>query len=136
MRLLLDTHILVHWVEESGKLSRNQARAIRQATAPGTTNGPLLASDISLWEIATLWRSKRLRIKGSLRDWLERLTAPPWVERVGISPAIAAEESTLPDTFLLDPVDRLLVATARVHRATLVTSDRRILESGLVDTLG
>jgi PIN domain nuclease of toxin-antitoxin system len=31
-----------------------------------------------------------------------------------------------------DPADRAIVATARVHRLLLVTSDQRIIESKLV----
>jgi len=33
---------------------------------------------------------------------------------------------------LRDPADRAIVATARVHRLRLVTSDQRIIESKLV----
>jgi PIN domain nuclease of toxin-antitoxin system len=36
------------------------------------------------------------------------------------------------DLFLLDPADRTIVATARVHGLRLVSSDRRIIDSGLV----
>jgi PIN domain nuclease of toxin-antitoxin system len=33
---------------------------------------------------------------------------------------------------LRDPADRVIAATARVHRLRLVTSDQRMIESGLV----
>ena len=33
---------------------------------------------------------------------------------------------------LRDPADRAIVATARVHRLSLVTSDQRIIKSGLI----
>jgi PIN domain nuclease of toxin-antitoxin system len=33
---------------------------------------------------------------------------------------------------LRDPSDRVIVATARVHRLTLLTADQRIIESDLV----
>ena len=52
-----------------------------------------------------------------------------------MSPAIAAELASLPDSFHRDPADRILVATARVLGATLLTRDRRITEARLVDTL-
>ena len=55
--------------------------------------------------------------------------------RHGISPAIAAELATLPDSFHRDPADRILVATARVLGATLLTQDRRIVDAALVNTL-
>jgi PIN domain nuclease of toxin-antitoxin system len=66
---------------------------------------------------------------------LERAVTPPLVARVGISPTIAAEVAALSDTFHRDPGDRMIVASARMLGATLLTQDRRILEAGLVPTL-
>jgi len=43
-------------------------------------------------------------------------------------PQIAVEASSLPETFHRDPADRLIVATARVENATLMTRDQRILD--------
>jgi PIN domain nuclease of toxin-antitoxin system len=37
---------------------------------------------------------------------------------------------------LRDPADRAIVATARVHKLRLVTSDERIIESELVPVIG
>lgn len=77
----------------------------------------------------------RIRLTVPLREWLEKALARPLVRRVGISPAVAAEVASLPDSFHRDPADRILVATARVFGATLLTRDRRIVEAQLVDTL-
>jgi PIN domain nuclease of toxin-antitoxin system len=96
---------------------------------------PLLVSDISLWEIATLVNLKRLRLRLPLRDWLEAAVAPPLVRRISISPAIAAEVAALPEPFPWDPADRIIVASARMTGATLLTHDRRIVASGLVPTI-
>jgi len=78
----------------------------------------------------------RIQLAMPLREWLEKAVAPPLVRRHGISPAIAAEVAALPDSFHRDPADRILVATARILGATLLTQDRHITESGLVETLG
>ena len=75
------------------------------------------------------------RLTIPLREWLEKAAAPPLVRRHGISPAVAAELASLPDSFHRDPADRILVATARVLGATLLTQDSRIAEAELVDTL-
>ena len=96
---------------------------------------PVLVSDISLWEIAMLHTLGRIRLELPVREWLERATAPPLVERIGISPAIAAEVAALPRSFQRDPADRIIVSTARVHGATLLTCDRRIVDAALVETL-
>ncbi len=131
MTALLDTHILIWWLNESGRLSPAQQNVLSAADA----GSPLLVSDISLWEVATLWSLGRIELALGLRDWLEKAVAPPLVRRQGISPAIAAELAILPESFHRDPADRILVATARVLGATLLTQDRRIVDSGLATTL-
>jgi PIN domain nuclease of toxin-antitoxin system len=114
MKALLDTHILLYWFEDKGRLSQEQRHALAEASA----ESPLFVSDITLWEIATLCNLGRITLDRPLRVWLKRATAAPLVDRVGISPA-----------------DRIIVATAMVLGAILVTSDRRIRDAGLVPTL-
>ena len=50
MTVLLDTHVLLWWLQGDGPLSPDQRRTL------GAANGdsPLRVSDISLWEIAML----------------------------------------------------------------------------------
>ena len=132
MKALLDTHILLWWHGERDRLSREQRDVIAAAGA----ESPLEVSDISLWEVAMLHGLGRIRLTIPLREWLDKAVAAPLVRRHGISPAVAAELASLPDSFHRDPADRILVATARVLGATLLTRDRRIAEAELVDTLG
>ena len=131
MRLLLDTHVLLRWLNDSGRLSASQQEALSR----GGEKSPLLVSDISLWEVAMLHNLDRIRLAMPLREWLSKAVAPPRVRTQGISPAIATEVAALPDSFQRDPADRIIVATARVLGATLLTQDRRIVDAGLVDTL-
>ena len=77
----------------------------------------------------------RIQLLIPLREWLDKAAAPPLVQRYGISPAIAAEVAALPASFHRDPADRILVATARVLGVTLLTQDRRIIDTALVDTV-
>jgi len=129
---LLDTHILIWWLDQSARLSRAQ-QGVLSAADP---DSPLLVSDITLWEIATLCSLGRIQLSLPLRDWLDKAVAPPLVRRQGISPAVAADMAALPESFHRDPADRIIVATARVLGATLLTQDRRIVDSGLATTLG
>ena len=131
MTALLDTHILIWWLNDSNRLSPAQREVIASASA----NSPLLVSDISIWEVATLHSLSRIQLTIPLRAWLDKAVAPPLVRRQGISPAIASEVAALPDSFHRDPVDRILVATARVLGLTLLTQDRKIINSALADTL-
>jgi PIN domain nuclease of toxin-antitoxin system len=131
MTALLDTHILLYWLSRDPRLSRAQAAVIQQANAAQ----PLWVADISLWEIATLYARGRITLDRPLQAWLEAATAPPLVQCVGISPAIAAAVAALPPWFHRDPADRILVATAQVLGMTLLTRDQRIRDAGLVPTL-
>lgn len=130
MKALLDTHVLLWWLNADPRLSGEHRKIIDKAGP----QSPLWVSDISSWEIATLQSLGRIELRLPLREWLERATAPPLVQRIGILPAIAAEVATLPDSFHRDPADRILVATARVLGATLLTQDARILEADFVKT--
>jgi PIN domain nuclease of toxin-antitoxin system len=131
VRYLLDTHILIWWHERPSRLPN----AVRRILTRARDGSSLLVSEISLWEVANLVELKRVRLSIGLSTWLQRATAAPLVERVGITPEIAAEVATLPASFHRDPADRLLVATARVLGVTLITEDTRILASGICSTL-
>ena len=131
MKLLLDTHVLLWWLAGGDRLTE----PIREAIESASPEEPLLVSDITLWEIATLESLGRIELGRPLRAWLDLATAPPLVRRFGITPAVAAEVAELPDHFHRDPADRVLVATARVLGATLATVDLRIVSAEVVDTL-
>ena len=131
MTALLDTHVLIWWLNDRMQLSPRQREVVEAATP----DGPVFVSDISLWEVAMLATLGRIRLALPLREWLDKAVAPPLVRRQGISPAVATEVAALPDSFHRDPADRILVATARVLGATLLTNDRRIVDASLTPTL-
>jgi PIN domain nuclease of toxin-antitoxin system len=131
MKVLLDTHILLYWFGKDSRLSKKQGRTIQQASP----EHPLLIANISLWEIANLYSLGRIALNLPLREWLEAATAPPLVQRMGLSPAIAAWVAGLPSTFHRDPADRIIVATAQILGATLLTHDSRIIDAKLVPVL-
>jgi PIN domain nuclease of toxin-antitoxin system len=131
MNALLDTHALVWWVDGSKKLAREQSRATERAASKGA----LFLSEISFWEIAMLVEAGKLTLREPLDEWLERAAAAPAVQRIGITPTIAREVASLSTTRNWDPADRIIVATARVLGARLVTSDSRIIDSKLVSTI-
>jgi len=131
VKVLLDTHVWWWWITGEAGLSAAQKRVLARATP----DEPLRISDISLWEVAMLASLGRLAVSIPLRDWLETASAPPLVQRCAVSPAVAAEVSALPDDFHRDPADRIIVATARVHDATLLTQDKRIIDARLVPTV-
>ncbi len=60
--------------------------------------------------------------------WLDEALARSGVGVEPLSAQIAVESCELPGRFHRDPADRMIVATARVTNATLMTRDRRILD--------
>ena len=130
-RLLLDTHIAIRWLREPRKLSRQQASALAAAVSRAEQ---VTLSSMSLLEIAILSSQGRLRQRTSLDQLFEGFQAHPAFRVLPISYEIAQEVSSMGDA-LRDPADRAIVATARVHRLRLITSDQRIIESKLVAVL-
>ncbi len=122
--LLLDTHVWVWYVE--GERSRF-ARRIEPLVEAAVTRGHLLVSAISVWEIAQLDALRRLELTEDVRTWVARALAFPGVQLKGLSPSIAIESTRLPGEPYRDPADRILIATARLTGAALVTCDARVL---------
>jgi PIN domain nuclease of toxin-antitoxin system len=69
-----------------------------------------------------------------LDELLGDLESNPIFQIIPITVEIAADVAALGGS-LRDPSDRAIVATARVHRLKLVTSDQRIIDSGLVQVV-
>lgn len=127
-RLLLDTHILIRWLIEAKKLSREQFRLLETAVK---RNEPVAVSAVTLLEIAVLASAQAIKV--SLPDFLASIAANPVLRILPLSFEVAAEVAFL--GALRDPADRAIAATARIHRLTLLTSDQRIIESNLAKTV-
>ena len=67
--------------------------------------------------------------------WLEEALALPRVELVPLTPAVAVRASRLGRDFPGDPADRVIVATALLESAVLVTRDSRIRDYPGVETV-
>jgi PIN domain nuclease of toxin-antitoxin system len=65
-----------------------------------------------------------------VRTWTGRALTFPGVRFKGLSPSIAIESTRLPGDVPRDPADRILIATARLIGAALVTCDERLLAYG------
>jgi PIN domain nuclease of toxin-antitoxin system len=126
---LLDTHIWIWYVADPSKLLRAEVEAL---DALDSGNRPFI-SDFSLWEVATLAGLGRLDLDPPLSEWLLHAAKPGIVRILPFSVEIAVELSSLPDKVHRDPADRAIVATARIHRLPLMTRDKKILSSGLVE---
>lgn len=118
---LLDTNVLLRFVR--GEPLRAEARAIFNHQPV------LMASAANAWELGLLaTRTGRTGAAiGDARAWFEAAVARLGLTVLPVSAAVALEAAYLPEPFHRDPVDRWLVATARLEGVPLVTSDRAIL---------
>ena len=127
-RLLLDTHVVVRWLASPKRLSRDQARVLREAVR---RREPVGVSAISLLELAVLFGDGSARTDIPVADLLGELEANPAFEILPLTVGVAAEVAAIGGA-LRDPADRAIVATARLWKLRLVTSDQRIIDSGIV----
>ena len=129
--IVLDTHVLVWCATDAPDLSA-RARRVIQATA---RRGPVVASAISLFEIATAVRRDRLKFHVSLDQWLRDLRILPDLRLDPVTSDIAQLAGTLEPPLPGDPADRIIVATAIDLKAELVTADARLRRSHRVETV-
>jgi len=122
--LLLDTHVWIWYVENE---ARRFARRIEPLVERAVQRGDVVISAISVWEIAQLEATRRLDLSVDVRAWVGGALGFPGVRLKGLSPSIAIESTRLPGPLHRDPADRILIATARLLGAALVTCDERIL---------
>ena len=115
MKLLLDTHSLLWWMDDQSKLLPSTLIELQNR------NNQVLVSSAVVWEIA-------------IKRALGKLKAPPnlveVVQKSGfkflpISELHALATEQLP-MIHRDPFDRMLVAQAIVEKATIVTSDANV----------
>jgi PIN domain nuclease of toxin-antitoxin system len=121
--IVLDTHIWVWWVHGDPALPASTRTLIDSSEQTG-----IAVSAISCWEVAKLVERGRLTLPCPVLEWLQQALAYPGVRLIELSPRICAESARLPGDFHRDPADQIIVATARILDAPLVTEDGKILE--------
>ena len=127
LKYLLDTHAFLWAATDEDRLSAKAARAIMT-----TPHRQLAIADVTLQEIGLLLRSGLISFKGSpatvLGNLLDYVTVLPITPDI----AIAAPALALPHG---DQFDRIITATAKVHRLPLVTKDATITDASVVSTI-
>ena len=121
--LLLDTCAAI-WILGNAPLSDEAVAAIDRAF---DMNERIFVSPITAWEIGILMARGRLKSTLEPRRWFRRLLDVPGVRLADMTPDVLIASSFLPGEPHRDPVDRILVATAREYDHTLVTRDRALL---------
>ena len=119
MKLLVDTHALMWWLEGSDDLSSSVGDLLEDPAVP------VWVSVVSVWEIGIKARLKRLRLRhpdqwttAGLDRRFGRLILPIELRHVVRAPMLPPIHQ--------DPFDRMLVAQAIEDELTLVTRDRTL----------
>jgi len=119
VKYLLDTAVWLRGYFEPDTIPERQRRILADASE---TFG---LSAISLWEVGKKHQLGRLPLDRDLEAWFHHAIAGN-VDVLPLTPEIVAEAMRLPAFPTRDPADELIVATARMHRLVLVTTDRRL----------
>ena len=120
--MLLDTHAFI-WLSFGDPMEETAVEVAERAA----TNGALVLSAITIWEIGNLVRRRRIELYSPTATWLANATAARGIGVVALSADIALAATELPGAFHRDPADRFLVATARALDVSIVTRDAEIL---------
>ena len=119
MKHLLDTGV---WLRAGTQPHTIPSAALRLLQAPHETYG--LAA-ISLWEVGKKVQTGKLPLPKDLPGWFADALAPN-IELLGLTAEVVTDAMRLPEFPNRDPADELIVATARVHKLTLLTTDTKL----------
>ena len=125
--IVLDTDAWIWWASAPARLGRRGRAAIDAADRIGVPA-------VCCFEVAAALSRGRITLDRSPLEWIEQALALPRIELLPLTPAIAVKATQL-GSFHGDPADRLIVATAVLAAATLVTRDRNIRASAAVSSV-
>lgn len=118
--LILDTHILIWWLTDPGRLSRAAVAALRASA------GRWGLSAVSLVEMTYLTERGRIRADVLPRTLAELDASPTALHLLAVDRRVADALPAIPRPPVADMPDRIIAATAVAHGLPLVTADRKI----------
>jgi PIN domain nuclease of toxin-antitoxin system len=114
--IILDTHVWLWWVNQDLNLLKpTWLEHIEQAEQVGV-------SAISLFEVAWLEQHNRIQLPCDRLTWFTKALSGSDIQLFPISPEIADQAVSLYEHHS-DPQDRIIIATALIHNALLLSAD-------------
>jgi PIN domain nuclease of toxin-antitoxin system len=123
MQLLIDTHILIWFLEGNNLLSKHRRQIVADS------NNDIFISIASLWEIAIKISIGKLTLTKPLADVIKHIAAED-IEVLLISPEHTLQVSTLPFHHR-DPFDRIIISQAQIENLPVMTDDREFGHYGI-----
>jgi PIN domain nuclease of toxin-antitoxin system len=128
MRYLLDTHVFLWSIGDTGQLSRKAISAIRDE------DNEIFISAVSLWEISIKARIGKLELHGiEVKDLLGIIDEMDF-ETVNMSAEDAIEYSELNEKTHNDPFDRMLIQQCINRNMVMISKNKefkKFVECGL-----
>ena len=121
--LLLDTCAVI-WTGNGDPIAPETIEVLNKTQRKGHKTH---VSPFSAWELGLLVARDRVRLERSAPQWFEDYVRRGGICLAALSPRILVDSSFLPGSPPGDPVDRIIIATARALNLTIVTHDRLIL---------
>lgn len=115
--ILLDTSALIWWTLDPDRLSAKARKACDLTIDRGG-----LVSSVSFWEIGIKIKKKRLQAGISLREYIDRIRTMGMLTIIPVDEKIWLASVEL-DWDHPDPADRVIVSTASINKASIITSD-------------
>lgn len=115
MQLLIDTHILIWFLEGNNLLSKSRRQIIVNP------NNDIFVSIASLWEMAVKISLGKLTLAKPLADVIKQVAIEN-IEILAISPEHTLQVSILPFHHR-DPFDRIIIAQAQIENLPIMTDD-------------
>ena len=117
--LLLDTHAFIWLASDLTKLPRAAKNIILNY------RGSIIVSGITGLEIALAVKRKRLMLPVAPEQFIVRALEQHGIREIQVSATIGCRAAALPD-FHNDPFDRIIIATAQLQRAKILSKDSMI----------
>ena len=121
--MLLDTHVLIWYLEGNESLSRRHRDLIVNA------DNEVFVSISSLWEIAIKTSVGKLTFAKPLTDIFKQLSVQS-INILGIQPGHVLQVAALPFHHR-DPFDRMIIAQSYVEFLPIITHDKTFADYGV-----
>ena len=127
--IVLDTCAVIWDALDADQLTTKAKNAIERH------ENELIVCDISIWEIAMLIRKERLVVDGTASGFIKLLLEARNFQVQEITAEIAELSVNFGAEISNDPADRLIAATSILRNAPIISADRNLRASTLLETI-
>ncbi len=126
--ILLDTCTLLWLATDQNKLSMKAKSTLQDS------KGFIYSSAISAFEIAIKVKKKKITMQMDAFQWYKECVRLHGIKEISLNAEIFVESVALPDIHQ-DPCDRMIIATAKLHKLSILTVDELIKQYKTAKTI-